>query len=47
VELVAVTGPEGVDAPVAVHDEVFGGSHQAIGQKVLRGLGAHPRRLPR
>lgn len=27
---------------MAVHDEVLGGSHQAIGQKVLRGLGAHP-----
>jgi GNAT superfamily N-acetyltransferase len=42
VELVAVAGKEGVDALVAVHDAVFGGSHQAIGQEVLRGLGAHP-----
>jgi hypothetical protein len=40
VELVAVTGPEGVDALVAMHDEVFGGSHKAIGQEVLRGRGA-------
>jgi len=46
VEIVAVTGPQGVDAPMAVHDEVSGGSHQATGQKALRGLGAHPRRLP-
>jgi hypothetical protein len=47
VEIVAVTGPQGVDAPMAVHDEVSGGSHQATGQKALRGLGAHPRQLPR
>ena len=42
VGLVAVAGQEGVDALVAVHDEVFGGSHKAIGQEVLRGLAAHP-----
>jgi GNAT superfamily N-acetyltransferase len=42
VELVPVTGQEGADALVAVHDEVFGGSHRAIGQAVLGGLGTHP-----
>jgi GNAT superfamily N-acetyltransferase len=42
VEVVPVTGREGADALVAVHDEVFGGSHHTIGQAVLRGLGEHP-----
>lgn len=42
VELVPVTGQGAADALVAVHDEVFGGSHDAIGHAVLRGLGMQP-----
>lgn len=42
VELVPVTGQGAADALVAVHDEVFGGSHDAIGRAVLQGLGMQP-----
>jgi GNAT superfamily N-acetyltransferase len=42
VELVPVASQKDADALVAVHDEVFGGRHEAIGQAVLRGLGLHP-----
>ena len=42
IELVPVTGPAGADALVAVHDQVFGGSHDAIAQAVLSALGADP-----
>jgi GNAT superfamily N-acetyltransferase len=42
VDLVPVTGQEEADALVAVHDQVFGGSHGAVGQAVLRGLGLRP-----
>ncbi len=42
VELVAVVDKQGVDALVAVHDEVFGGTHDAIGCTVLAGLRAQP-----
>jgi GNAT superfamily N-acetyltransferase len=42
VELVPVTGQGTADALVAVHDEVFGGSHDAIGRAVLQGLGMQP-----
>jgi GNAT superfamily N-acetyltransferase len=39
VDLVPVTSQQEADALVAVHDQVFGGRHEAIGQAVLRGLG--------
>jgi GNAT superfamily N-acetyltransferase len=42
VALVPVTSQEEADALVAVHDQVFGGSHEAIGQAVLRGLSSPP-----
>jgi GNAT superfamily N-acetyltransferase len=42
VDLVPVASQQDADALVAVHDEVFGGRHEAIGQAVLRGLGLHP-----
>ncbi len=42
VDLVPVTSQQDADALVAVHDQVFGGSHDAIGQAVLRGLGIQP-----
>lgn len=40
VELVAVTTAEDVEALVRLHDQVFGGDHQAIGQDVAATLGA-------
>jgi GNAT superfamily N-acetyltransferase len=42
IDLVPVTGQAEADALVAVHDEVFGGDHQAIGDTVLRGLAEQP-----
>lgn len=42
VELVPVVDQRGADALVAVHDEVFGGDHAAIGQVVLAGLATQP-----
>jgi GNAT superfamily N-acetyltransferase len=42
VELVPVTSQKEAEALVAVHDQVFGGRHEAIGQAILRGLGARP-----
>jgi GNAT superfamily N-acetyltransferase len=42
VALVPVTDPSGVDAMVAVHDEVFGGDNTAIARAVLAGLAAEP-----
>jgi GNAT superfamily N-acetyltransferase len=42
IDLVPVTGQAEADALVAVHDEVFGGNHQAIGDAVLRGLAEQP-----
>jgi hypothetical protein len=42
VELVPVVDQRGADALVAVHDEVFGGDHAAIGQAVLAGLATEP-----
>jgi GNAT superfamily N-acetyltransferase len=42
IDLVPVTGQAGADALVAVHDEVFGGDHQGIGDAVLRGLAEQP-----
>lgn len=40
VELVTVTTAEDVEALVRLHDEVFGGDHQAVGQQVAAALGA-------
>lgn len=40
VDLVAVTTAEDVEALVSVHDDVFGGDHQAVGQEVAAALGA-------
>jgi ribosomal protein S18 acetylase RimI-like enzyme len=40
--LAEVTGQHGADALVAVHDEVFGGDHAAIGRAVLAGLTRQP-----
>jgi GNAT superfamily N-acetyltransferase len=45
VELVPVVDRAGVDALVAVHDEVFGGRHSAVGELVLAGLGRDPSTL--
>jgi GNAT superfamily N-acetyltransferase len=42
VDLVPVTSQREADALVAVHDQVFGGSHEAAGRAVLRGLGSQP-----
>jgi GNAT superfamily N-acetyltransferase len=42
VDLVAVVDGQGVDAVVAVHDEVFGRSHDAIGRVLLAGLQVRP-----
>jgi GNAT superfamily N-acetyltransferase len=42
VEFVPVVDGPGVDALVAVHDEVFGGTHDAIGRVLLAGLEAQP-----
>ncbi|MHB1612894.1 MAG: GNAT family N-acetyltransferase [Actinomycetes bacterium] len=42
VELLAVSGNEGVDALVAVHDKVFGGDHCAVGRTLLAGLARQP-----
>lgn len=42
VHLVPVTDLAGADALVAVHDEVFGGSHGHIGRAVLAALDARP-----
>ena len=42
IELVPVTGQAGVDALVAVHDEVFGGSHERVAAAVLRGITEQP-----
>lgn len=42
VDLVSVTGQKEADALVAVHNQVFGGRHEAAGQAVLRGLGLRP-----
>jgi GNAT superfamily N-acetyltransferase len=42
IELVPVTGQAGVDALVAVHDEVFGGSHERVAAAVLRGIAEQP-----
>jgi GNAT superfamily N-acetyltransferase len=42
VDLVPVAGQQEADALVAVHDQVFGGNHEATGQAVLRGLGVQP-----
>ncbi len=40
VELMPVVDRQGADALVAVHDEVFGGTHEAIGRALLAGLRA-------
>jgi ribosomal protein S18 acetylase RimI-like enzyme len=40
VDLVTVTTAEDVEALVHLHDEVFGGDHEAVGQKVAAALGA-------
>lgn len=42
VELRAVLDQHGVEALVAVHDEVFGGDHFAAGQRLLADLGLRP-----
>jgi len=42
IELVPVTGQAGVNALVAVHDEVFGGSHERVAAAVLRGITEQP-----
>lgn len=42
VELVEITGSEGADALVRVHDEVFGGDHSAIGRTLLADLARRP-----
>jgi ribosomal protein S18 acetylase RimI-like enzyme len=42
VTLAEVTGQRGAGALVAVHDEVFGGDHSAIGRAVLAGLTRQP-----
>jgi GNAT superfamily N-acetyltransferase len=45
VELVPVVDRAGADALVAVHDEVFGGHHAAVGDLVLTGLDRDPATL--
>lgn len=40
VELVIVTTAQDVEALVHVHDEVFGGDHEALGQEVAAALGS-------
>ena len=45
VELRAVVDQRGVDAVVAVHDEVFGEDHSALGAVLARGLTERPRRV--
>lgn len=42
VELQAVIDRQGADALVAVHDEVFGGDHAALGASVLAALETEP-----
>ncbi|HXP53307.1 MAG TPA: GNAT family N-acetyltransferase [Streptosporangiaceae bacterium] len=42
VRLVPVTDAAGADAVVRVHDEVFGGDHQAIGAAIVAALGQRP-----
>ncbi|WP_434618542.1 GNAT family N-acetyltransferase [Arthrobacter sp. A5] len=42
VQLMPVLDRDGVDSLVAVHDEVFGGDHSAIGQALLAGIGHQP-----
>jgi GNAT superfamily N-acetyltransferase len=42
VELIPVTNADTVSAVVAVHDEVFGGDHTAIGSAVTAALEAQP-----
>ncbi len=42
VTLADITGPAGADELVRVHDEVFGGSHAAIGGAVLAALDREP-----
>jgi ribosomal protein S18 acetylase RimI-like enzyme len=42
IDLVPVTGQAGAEALVAVHDQVFGGGSQRIGDEVLRGLAQQP-----
>jgi GNAT superfamily N-acetyltransferase len=43
VELVPVSDANGAAALVRVHDEVFGGSHTAVGEAVTAGLDVQPR----
>ena len=43
VRLVPVTDAAGAAAVVRVHDEVFGGDHQAIGAAIIAALGVRPR----
>ena len=45
VELRAVVDQQGVDAVVAVHDEVFGEDHSALGAMLARSLTQRPRRV--
>ena len=45
VELRAVVDQQGVDAVVAVHDEVFGEDHSALGAVLARSLTERPRRV--
>jgi ribosomal protein S18 acetylase RimI-like enzyme len=40
VDLVTVTTAEHVEALVSIHNDVFGGDHQAVGQEVSAALGA-------
>jgi GNAT superfamily N-acetyltransferase len=42
VELVPVVDEQGVSALVAVHDEVFGGTHDAVRRTLITGLCAQP-----
>ncbi len=43
VELVPVTGADGAEAVVRVHDEVFGGDHAAVGAAITAALLSQPR----
>lgn len=45
VELTPVVDARGVEALVAVHDAVFGGTHESIGRAVLAGIHTEPARL--